>query len=59
MKRVVTGVNEQGRSYVVSIEELDTSVFDAVWSYEPGQISERNQRLLHAFDRAEQFAPQT
>jgi hypothetical protein len=40
MKRVVTGVNEHGRSYAVSIEELDTSTFDAVWSYEPGQISE-------------------
>jgi hypothetical protein len=40
MKRVVTGVNEQGRSYAVSVEELDTSIFDAVWSYEPGQISE-------------------
>jgi hypothetical protein len=38
MKRVVTGVNEQGRSYAVSVEELDTSIFDAVWSYEPGQI---------------------
>src|SRR5258708_17020023 len=40
MKRVVTGVNEHGRSYAVSIEELDTSRFDAVWSYEPGQIAE-------------------
>jgi hypothetical protein len=26
MKRVVTGVNEQGRSYIVSVEELDGSV---------------------------------
>jgi hypothetical protein len=40
MKRVVTGVNEHGRSYAVSVEELDTSIFDTVWSYKPGQISE-------------------
>jgi Cupin domain len=40
MKRVVTGVNERGRSYAVSIEELNTSSFDPVWSYEPGQVPE-------------------
>jgi hypothetical protein len=40
MKRVVTGVNEHGRSYAVSIEELNTSSFEPVWSYEPGQIPE-------------------
>jgi hypothetical protein len=40
MKRVVTGVSERGRSYVVSVDELDTSRFDPVWSYEPGQIPE-------------------
>jgi Cupin domain len=40
MKRVVTGVNERGRSYAVSIEEINTSSFDPVWSYEPGQVPE-------------------
>jgi hypothetical protein len=38
MKRVVTGVNEQGRSYVVSIEELNPSQPHAVWDYEPSQV---------------------
>jgi hypothetical protein len=40
MKRVVTGVNEHGRSYAVSIEELDPSIFGAIWNYEPGRLPE-------------------
>jgi mannose-6-phosphate isomerase-like protein (cupin superfamily) len=40
MKRYVTGVNADGRSYVVSSEELSTSDFQTLWSYEPGQVPE-------------------
>jgi mannose-6-phosphate isomerase-like protein (cupin superfamily) len=38
MKRVVAGVNDAGRSYVVSIEELDGSNPLTVWDYEPDQV---------------------
>jgi len=38
MKRVVTGVNEQGRSYIVSVDELDSSKPHIVWDYEPGDV---------------------
>lgn len=38
MKRVVTGVNAQGRSYIVSSEELDPSTRLTVWDYEPPQV---------------------
>jgi mannose-6-phosphate isomerase-like protein (cupin superfamily) len=38
MKRVVTGVNEQGRSYIVSIDELDPASPSTVWAYEPSQV---------------------
>ncbi len=38
MKRVVTGVNEQGRSYIVSAEELDPAGPGTVWTYEPSQV---------------------
>ena len=40
MKRYATGVNEQGRSYVVSSEELSTSDFQTLWDYEPGKVPE-------------------
>src|SRR5690606_21856915 len=40
MKRVVTAVNEQGRSFVVSIEEMQSEQTLRVWSYEPGDIAE-------------------
>jgi hypothetical protein len=40
MKRVVTGVNGEGRSYIVSVDELDTSTAQKVWDYEPGHIRE-------------------
>jgi hypothetical protein len=40
MKRIVTGVNTQGRSYAVSIDELDTSRFGTIWDYEPGNLPE-------------------
>jgi hypothetical protein len=33
-------VNDNGRSYAVSIEELDASTFNTVWSYEQGQVTE-------------------
>jgi hypothetical protein len=39
MKRVVTGVNEQGRSCVLSIEELEIPEVGAVvWEYKPSDI---------------------
>jgi mannose-6-phosphate isomerase-like protein (cupin superfamily) len=38
MKRVVTGVNEHGRSYIVSAEELDTAQPHNVWDFEPDQV---------------------
>jgi hypothetical protein len=38
MKRVVTGVNEHGPSYVVSSDELPISDFQTIWDYEPGQV---------------------
>jgi quercetin dioxygenase-like cupin family protein len=38
MKRVVAGVNEAGRSYVMSSEELDGSAAITVWDYEPSQV---------------------
>lgn len=38
MKRVVTGVNERGRSYIVSIDELDASQPQAVWDYQPSDV---------------------
>jgi mannose-6-phosphate isomerase-like protein (cupin superfamily) len=38
MKRVVTGINEQGRSYIVSIDELDTTQPHNVWDFEPDQV---------------------
>lgn len=37
MKRYVTGVNEHGRSCVVSSEERSTADFQTLWDYEPGQ----------------------
>jgi mannose-6-phosphate isomerase-like protein (cupin superfamily) len=48
MKRVVAGVNEAGRSYVVSSEELDDSDPITVWDYEPSQVLE----LIKAIDPA-------
>ena len=38
MKRVVTGVDEQGRSYIVSVDELDPSTGQMVWDYEPSHV---------------------
>ena len=38
MKRVVTGVNDHGRSYVVSSEELPASEFQTLWDYEPDDV---------------------
>ena len=40
MRRYVTGVNEQGRSYVVSSEELPPSDFQTLWDYDPGNVPE-------------------
>jgi hypothetical protein len=59
MKRVVTGVNAQGRSYVVSSEELDSSgQFNiTVWDYEPPQVRD----WIDAIDpdtAADSFGPQ-
>lgn len=36
MKRVVTGVNDRGRSYAVSIDDVDTSSRAVLWDYDPG-----------------------
>jgi hypothetical protein len=36
MKRIVTGVNDRGRSYAVSIDEVDTSRRAPLWDYDPG-----------------------
>jgi mannose-6-phosphate isomerase-like protein (cupin superfamily) len=38
MKRVVTGVDDDGRSYVVSAEELSASDSFEIWNHEPAQI---------------------
>jgi hypothetical protein len=38
MKRVVTGVNEAGRSYAVSVDELDASEAQPVWEYAPADV---------------------
>jgi mannose-6-phosphate isomerase-like protein (cupin superfamily) len=38
MNRIVTGVNENGRSYVVSNEEIPGDAPLTVWDYEPSQI---------------------
>jgi mannose-6-phosphate isomerase-like protein (cupin superfamily) len=40
MKRYVTGVNEQGRSHIVSSEELSDTDFQTLWDCEPGQAPE-------------------
>jgi hypothetical protein len=38
MKRVVAGVNAEGRSYFVSTEELDTTADPVIWEYDAGQV---------------------
>jgi Cupin domain len=38
MKRVVTGVNDRGRSYIVSIEELDSAQAGSIWDYQPTDV---------------------
>jgi hypothetical protein len=38
MKRIVTGVNEHGRSYVVSSDEMDGSSFQTIWEHDPNQL---------------------
>jgi mannose-6-phosphate isomerase-like protein (cupin superfamily) len=40
MKRVVTGVDEQGRSKVVSVQEFDASAPHTLWTYDPKEIRE-------------------
>jgi cupin domain len=40
VKRYVTGVNEHGRSCVVSSEELPVSDFQTLWDYDPSQVPE-------------------
>jgi hypothetical protein len=39
VKRVVTGVDDEGRSYVVSAEELPASDAVVIWRYEPADIA--------------------
>jgi quercetin dioxygenase-like cupin family protein len=42
MKRIVTGVNADGRSYVVSSEEITSDQLDQiyeVWNYEPSDVT--------------------
>jgi len=36
--RFVTGVNEHGRSYAVSSEELTSSDFQTLWDYNPSDV---------------------
>jgi mannose-6-phosphate isomerase-like protein (cupin superfamily) len=58
MKRIVAGVNEAGRSYVVSSEELDGSSPITVWDYEPSQVL----KSIEAIDpsiAADWIGPQT
>jgi hypothetical protein len=38
MKRVVTGVNEHGQSYVVSSEELPATDFQTLWTFDPSHV---------------------
>jgi len=40
VKLVVTGVNAEGRSYVVSSEELEVELFANVYDFEPGDLGE-------------------
>jgi hypothetical protein len=40
LKRIVTGVNAAGRSYVVSAEELQVDGFIDVWNYVPSDVTE-------------------
>ena len=42
MKRVVTGVDDEGRSYVVSSDELSKDEYGAVnlWNYRPADIEQ-------------------
>jgi hypothetical protein len=40
MKRIVTGVNAEGRSHAVSVEELDTSRFGPIWDFNPDTLPE-------------------
>lgn len=40
MKRVVTGVNPDGRSHIVSVEELDPESAHKVWEYKPSEVKE-------------------
>jgi cupin domain len=40
VKRVVTGVDEEGRSYVVSADELPDSDAVVIWRYQPEDIAQ-------------------
>ena len=40
MKRVVTGVDDQGRSRVVSVEEFDATAPHALWTFDPKDVHE-------------------
>lgn len=39
MKRVVTAINDDGRSYVASTEELDSAATMLIWSYRPEEVA--------------------
>ncbi len=56
MKRVVTGVNEQGRSYIVSVEEFDATQPQKIWDYEPSHIQDWIAAIDPA-DAADWIAP--
>jgi quercetin dioxygenase-like cupin family protein len=45
MKRVVGSTNAEGRSYVVSVDELDLSTPQTAWEYEPSQIWKRIESI--------------
>ena len=40
MKRIVTGVNSAGRSYVASSEELEVGLFADIYNFDPSELKE-------------------
>jgi len=38
IKRVVTGIDDEGKSYVLATDELPTEGMAALWTYEPSSI---------------------
>jgi len=39
-KRVVTGIDDEGKSYVLAIDELPTDGMAVLWTYEPSSIDD-------------------